>query len=429
MSSTVNIKEFKDCLNLIMRMNNESEIRLPVLLHGIHALGKTEIVAQISKEHNYNYVPLYLSTQDVSDLLGLPYKEHKYFKGKGKDKVQITEKKYIDISNMDDAQKLDIYKSSSTRFAMPDWLADALADERPCVFFLDEMNRGPLYVLQTMLPFVLEGRLHTHRIRKNDIVIGAMNPATRDYNVEAINDKALLSRFAHFYFEPELSEWMQYVVSSGVHPALIEVVQQTDKIFNNESVPDKDRIKAVPDRRNMYKIGHILNFIDSKDIDNNSVYNLFSAMVGEDTAIKLTTAFNSKSTLSPDNIFDGSIFDQGINYQNDLDKIRLINEALIVVLTDGEGKIWKCSKKSFADMTGAEPNYAKFTLKASEMDNLTEWINLCPKDAQMGLIKQLRESLMERYKDDEQENKGAFILMSLLMALNDKLVDQVFPED
>ena len=269
MSVSVNIDQLKSCLDVLIKVLQENDIRVPALIHGVHALGKTEIVQQLAEEKDFNFVPLYLSTQDVSDLLGLPYKEVKEMKHMNKDQIE------------------EIIKVTATRFAPPDWLADALACEKPCIFFLDEMNRGPLYVLQTMLPFVLEGRLHTHKIRQRDIVIGAMNPNSADYNVETVSDKALLSRFAHFYFEPSVSEWMDYAHMTKCHEAVMEVIRNDESVLGNNKVIEEDRIKAQPDRRNLWKIGQMLNVMSPEDVGSIG-HILFAAMItGAETMQRL----------------------------------------------------------------------------------------------------------------------------------------------
>jgi hypothetical protein len=425
MSTTVNITQFKNTMDYVLHLNEKTDLRLPVLLHGVHAQGKTEVVAQIAEKYEFNYVPLYLSTQDVSDLLGIPFREVKYLETEcGR---EITEQRYLEILN-DMENGLTVSKKSSTRFAPPDWLADALEDERPCIFFLDEMNRAPLYVLQTMLPFVLEGRLHTHTIRKKDIVIGAMNPCTPDYNVEAISDKALLSRFAHFYFEPEVSEWIQYAMFKGVHPSIIDVVNGADEIFGNVSIPDASRIKQIPDKRNMFKIGMMLNHTPEEYVKSMALFTMVSAMVGEDLAVTICEAFTTKSKLSPENIFDGTIFKAGIKYNNDLDKIKMINEALIGIMVNGEGSVWEVCEGSPTNFHNQQSDYAKFILSDKEIKNTRKWLGLCPKDAKVGFIKQFRGQLIERYKDDSEPNKGAFIAMALIVNIDPDIVDDVFPD-
>ena len=43
-----------------------------VCLSGKHGIGKSEIVKQYSKENNYFFMPLFLSNQEVGDLIGIP---------------------------------------------------------------------------------------------------------------------------------------------------------------------------------------------------------------------------------------------------------------------------------------------------------------------------------------------------------------------
>jgi MoxR-like ATPase len=426
--SVVNITDFKSTMDFVLHLNDQSDIRIPMLVHGMHALGKTEVIRQIAEENGYNCVTLNLSTMDVSDLLGIPYRDVKYYTQDGAGtRKYLTEDQYNKvINNLDDG--LDAQSRSTTRFATPDWLSDALDDERPCIFFLDEMNRAPLYVLQTMLPFVLEGRLHTHNIRENDIVIGAVNPDTSDYNVEAIGDKALLSRFAHFYFEPEVSEWIQYISKKNLHPAIIEAVNSAPEIFNNESIGESAKVKIIPDRRNMFKAGVILNHTEKTHDQSGALFTLLSAMLGEDMSTSLCTLFKTKSKLSPENILDGSIFKAGLTYANDLDRIKVINEALIGVIVNGEGSIWELNKETPTNFHNQQATYANFLLNKKELKNVQKWLSLCPIDAQMGFIKQLRVQLIDRYKSDEDPNKGAYIAMAVIVNIDPNIVDKVFPD-
>lgn len=429
MSASVNIKEFKEALKFMVSVSKESEIRTPVLLHGMHALGKTEVVKQVAEEMGYRCETLNLSTQDVSDLLGLPFKDEQFFNGK----EEVTENAFLEVCKMSEKDLGSFFKQVTTRFAMPDWLSDALRDERDCIFFLDEMNRAALYVLQTMLPFVLEGRLHTHKLRSGDFVIGAMNPDTADYNVETVTDKALLSRFAHFYFEPEVSEWISYMKTKGGHSAVIDAVIADDTVFGDEHVKDSDKIKARPDRRNADKASMLLNHIKKEHVDNGMLYTVMSAMLGEDLSAVIRQNYVTKKKLSIDDIFTGEIFKEDINYSEDLDRIRPINEMLKTALAGGEGKIWEMNNDSPSEWSSVKSQYVKYIIDKESQKNLLKWFNTCPKDSLLGVIKDLRNELVERYKETTTKKKksitGAYILMSLLSQLDQGLVDYVWPSD
>lgn len=188
--------ELKDCIRFAVETSKEK--RLPFCIWGSHGIGKTEIVAQVAKELNYNLVTVHLSTQDITDLIGIPYQ---------KDGVQC--------------------------WSTPKWLHDAVQSYKdtgkPNLFFLDEMNRGHQIVLKAMLPFLLDGTLHLHSIGPEDCVIAACNPPTDDYEVNEMNDKALLDRLGHVVFKPTRKEYLEYCTSKGIDRATMGVLKGNAK--------------------------------------------------------------------------------------------------------------------------------------------------------------------------------------------------------
>jgi len=46
-----------------------------VLMEGLHGIGKSEIVKQYCDENDYHYTALFLSHQEVGDLIGIPVTE------------------------------------------------------------------------------------------------------------------------------------------------------------------------------------------------------------------------------------------------------------------------------------------------------------------------------------------------------------------
>ena len=122
---------------------------------------------------------------------------------------------------------------------MPDY-----EDSRQHVIFLDEFNRANRYVLDVMLPFLLDGTLGTHRVPENTIIVAAGNPGgTEDYSVTEIEDKALLSRLCHIALNPDFRSWKRFV-QKDVHPSVIEAVStSSDTIFKTTDLPE---IEADP---------------------------------------------------------------------------------------------------------------------------------------------------------------------------------------
>ncbi len=232
-----NLKQIKDIIRFSIE-NSTGKIKLPIALWGIHGIGKTGIVEQIAEEIDYNLVVLHLATQDVADLIGIP--------------------RDIEIKDNDGniVEKI-------TQWSCPDWLKNATdmykATGRKNLFFLDEFNRGNRMVLAAMLPFLINGVLHTHRIGAEDAVICAMNPATDDYEVNELIDKALLDRLGHIIMKPTHQEYIKYLKSTGMDPITLSVVEE-DTSWTN--IPDFDlNFNVKPSRRS---IDYVMKVIGKK---------------------------------------------------------------------------------------------------------------------------------------------------------------------
>jgi hypothetical protein len=225
--------ELKDCIKFAVETSKEK--RLPFCVWGSHGIGKTEIVAQVAKEMNYNLVTVHLSTQDITDLIGIPFQ---------KDGVQC--------------------------WSTPKWLADANQKYKdtgiPNLFFLDEMNRGHQIVLKAMLPFLLDGTLHLHSIGPEDCVVAACNPPTDDYEVNEMNDKALIDRLGHVIFKPTRKEYLEYCVSKGIDNATMSVLKGNAKYT---SIPASELgFEITPSRRAIFNVMSVIGKKDKTWIKN-----------------------------------------------------------------------------------------------------------------------------------------------------------------
>lgn len=215
MSQTFNLAQINEIVKFSVQ-NSKGKIKLPVALWGVHGIGKTSIIYQVADcmewtdkngqiQTGYNVVTLHLATQDVADLIGIPRDlEVKNSRGVVVDKVTI--------------------------WSCPDWLkkANDLYEEtgQPTIFFLDEMNRGNRMVLAAMLPFLIGGTLHTHSIADQSAVVAAMNPATDDYEVNELIDKALLDRLAHVIMKPTHQEYIDYLEKKGVDRVTLAILKE-----------------------------------------------------------------------------------------------------------------------------------------------------------------------------------------------------------
>lgn len=162
-----------------------------VLLEGPHGIGKSDIVQQFADDNSMYMFPLFLSTQETGDLIGIP-----------------------DTKILEDG-------STVTSWDKPNWLHEMEVKAKEgihCVLFLDELNRAPLDVRQSALQLVLEGKIHEHELPTvngiKTLVVSAINPSD-EYQVQEL-DPALLDRFLCLEIDVSVPEWLEWARTKNV---------------------------------------------------------------------------------------------------------------------------------------------------------------------------------------------------------------------
>lgn len=171
-----------------------------VLLEGPHGIGKSQIVESWSKDKKRHMFPLFLSTQETGDLIGIPTEDVV-------DGVKVT------------------------TWSKPTWLQEMEAKAKEgieCVLFLDELNRAPLDVRQSALQLVLEGKIHEHSLPRvngrKTLVVAAINPAD-DYQVQEL-DPALLDRFLCLELEVSAPDWLEWARANEVTNSIRDFISE-----------------------------------------------------------------------------------------------------------------------------------------------------------------------------------------------------------
>ncbi len=252
------------CLSFAIECSNE-RVKLPLMVWGHHGVGKTEIVKQIAKDKGYNLVVLHLATQDIIDLIGRPVSEN--------------------------IEGVNVQKWST-----PSWLHDALENTKktgkPNIFFLDEFNRGPRLVLASMLPFLIEGILHTHKIGPNDAVLAAANPANENYEVNELTDKALLNRLGHIILRPTNGEYVEYLKNTGMDKWTIDVIKKNGEFAK---IPEVElSFDVEPSRRSIVNVMSCIGKKPKKWVMDNAS-NVIEAYLGEEFKDKWLEAYSCGS--------------------------------------------------------------------------------------------------------------------------------------
>ena len=313
----------------------ENEINLPAFLWGNHGVGKTSIVEQFAKANGYELVILNLANLSPEDLLG-------QLDGKG-------------------------------GYYQPNWLKNT---EKPVIYFLDELNRGPKYVLQGIFNFINEGRIHDYRIKPIDMVVSAGNPSD-EYEVSTFEDPAFLSRFAHIKVSPDQKEFTKYLNSKNLKNTIVQ--QTLKKSINIYQQNDYEiGFNVVPDNRKLEKVAMMFEIFNDDEWEEYGV-DLLESTVGFESSSSFLEVWreSKKVDYDPKTILRLSADEDFPFNEEDVDIINNINVKL-----------------------GA---YLKKKLTKAEKEGLVRYFNFIPRDIQVDFARQIvtvNEDLIDIFDTD-----------------------------
>jgi hypothetical protein len=307
--------------------------KVPVILWGPTGIGKTTSIYEYGKKVNANVVVLHLASQEPGDLVGLPTREGMNLTG---EQQADLIKKFVEARPDDDIESI-VKKLSRTKttWSRPEWLPSE-DDEGQYIFFLDEFNRAPKYVLACMFPFILEGKLHTHRVPKNSWIVAAANPGGgEEYEVTEIRDRALISRLCHIELKPTKEEWLFYT-DGIVHEVVHKVIAKNPELLSFDTEPLGFEIRS--DARNVTNCGITLKNI-TKEEWGLFGYEYCAGCCGKSAASMFEKEWKSKlESISPDDVLnhykkirgDVKSFSSVENIRNDI--IGGCNSKLLVMI-------------------------------------------------------------------------------------------------
>jgi len=232
-----------------------------VIMNGKHGIGKSQIVKQFAKEGDYHLEELFLSHQEVGDLIGIPH-------------------------TIEDGD------STITKWSIPIWLQRmnvASQQGKHCVLFLDELNRAPIDVRQSALQLVLERQIHEHILPTvngtRTLIVAAQNPAD-DYQVDEL-DPALLDRFLYIDVEEDASAWLKWSRETGVNSIVRDFIKEfPDRLH---WTPADSPIGSSP--RSWEKLSDFLNQKDN--IPHEILFQVMKGKVGMEIASQFHSFFQN----------------------------------------------------------------------------------------------------------------------------------------
>ena len=178
------------------------ERQRPVFLMGPPGIGKTAIMEQIAAEMGVGLLSYSMTHHTRQSALGLPFIEHKNYKGLE-----------CDISE---------YTMSEIIASVYEMMEDTGIEEG--ILFLDEINCVSETLAPVMLQFLQYKVFGRHHVPDGWIVVTAGNPPEYNNSVREF-DIVTWDRLKRVDVEPDYDVWKEYAYQKGVHPAIMTYLE------------------------------------------------------------------------------------------------------------------------------------------------------------------------------------------------------------
>jgi len=193
--------------------------RVPLHIWGACGVGKSQIVAQVADDLDYEFLDVRAVQLDPVDLRGLP---------------RIA--------------------ADQTEWVPPKFLPTAGKG----ILFLDELTSAPQMTQAGCYQLVLDRKLGEYALPDGWVVIAAGNPAS-ERGVHFSMPRPLRNRFVHLDLEADLNDWCKWAVGSGVRPEIIAFLRfKPDLLHTADATSDAN---AWPTPRSWEMASNVLRGI------------------------------------------------------------------------------------------------------------------------------------------------------------------------
>ena len=234
------------------------EVSDSVLISGDAGLGKSYVVKEYAEENNYHFEDLRLGNQEIGDLIGIP-----------------------------------TIQDGVTIWTEPVWLyrmKEAEKQGKKSVLFLDELNRSQQDVKVSALQIVLDKQIHQHKLPKDVLVVGAINPTESeqglDYYVDEL-DPALLDRFLQVKVSLDVESWLSWARNNKINNIITSYIAENPRDLYNVPKDGQTRIATPRSWATLSRYIDLFEKTQTFDVE------IVSGRIGEALAFKFQNYYNN----------------------------------------------------------------------------------------------------------------------------------------
>jgi hypothetical protein len=191
--------------------------RMPLHIWGACGVGKSQIVAKVASDLQWQFLDIRAVQLDPVDLRGLP-------------RIAADRAEWVPPS--------------------------FLPTSGNGILFLDELTAAPQMTQAGCYQLVLDRKLGEYQLPDGWVVIAAGNPAS-ERGVHFSMPRPLRNRFVHLNLEPDFEDWCQWAIKAGIRPEIVAFLRFKPALLHDADT--KSDINAWPTPRSWEMASSVLS--------------------------------------------------------------------------------------------------------------------------------------------------------------------------
>lgn len=226
----LNAEELKEFLEYTIENNKflitKNIVPLSINIEGTAGVGKTSSVIALMDEKGIPIIRKNLAElDDLSDLVGYPYKEHEIINGASE--IEWVSEKLL-------PQKMALgYKVTGEKrmgHAAPEWIH---GHESPVCLLLDDYTRASERFIQACMTLIETQRYNNWELPKGSLIVLTTNPDNGNYSVASM-DNAQKTRMININFKFDIEVWAAWAEKKKIDSRCINFLMLNPELVTED---------------------------------------------------------------------------------------------------------------------------------------------------------------------------------------------------